>query len=1095
MPLSLKNSLHSATASPEELVALIQAALSPTSTNDERVALNIEIVNLVSSNDNYSSVLAKIALLPDEVASVPVKLASLSQIRYMFIQLRCPPIHTTNEVFTTLFNVICSTSVSSLLSASIDTFSTVLARSSHPPYDTLLAVCASTNSICGTVIKLRNMAPALLFIVDMHISEPELSVRILRLIESIIEKLSTYHLVSEKGLGSNLDSFICYMLAVMDCVLSQYKELPAFASLMTHIMSIFILLIPGARTIPQSTIEPLVMKILTLVADILSAHQRTFQTNQSVGHILSNKKTAYTLLAVSWRCLSHIFSIYQMALDHALNTARDLACKSILTDLSLLIPHTELTNICGPVGFCFLNALPKDPGGPFEAYVAGPLAILQTILNYGSMQTNDAIASSFFHDQSVSMVISNLIVYGCCLDSYDLAEWMTSPFNGALLDISGGKVNECCDFTTECFFGFQGFLIKSFITTFTTAITTFSSLTEESTEYFTTALTLDSILAVFGAIWPSLTIDNDHPEIDGHGDRIIDKDYGALFLFEDAYSIFDSLFRVCSLVLKRPLYCSSATSQLSSLGNLLLLRRLTLFLTYVSAAILPEFVDSCFSLLLCFLQAPMLTDQSPSGDRPVETYIGLQVLAANAVATIITDMSSANAQKESLLSSNHVLNILFAEMDILAAVFSDSNRLPSDGYLDAHTMLVESLLSFVNSEQDNIRLEQSFFTSILGSLGSLVMRALKFSDRSSVLHRLLNCYREALVISIYAFNLEQQSDLSASLELFKLVYPVYMNTILPLINSVLIDTVLEVIRAILSLLDLCSSFEHSNECLEATALTLFQLASTTKQSASSRELMYTHTTVTSLIITMIQLYPTYMLTGGQAVTIGFLSYLFSFTEGHTDIPGFCQTFATFMESLADANELPRVLYKDTQLIDSLPRIHQFISRYAYVPPDTPLIQVDSLMVMDLPMSAILIYLSFRCAYTSINADSHRSILLRAYCYAAPLVYAIDTCVAVLGSADTFLTRLSDFLTNLLPCLNDALFNKRIATILQVFITLDSYDGPQSSDIHTILNHCMPHLAETVHQFRDLNTEETDPTYTAIMRALENLIDRRSVNEQ
>lgn len=118
-----------------------------------------------------------------------------------------------------LFNTICATPVPSLLSASVDTFSTVLARSSQSPYNVLLAVCASTDSVCGIVLRSRNMTPAVLFSAEAHVAEPELSVRILKLVESIIEKLSVHHLTSEKSLGTNLDSFICYMIAVTSYVL------------------------------------------------------------------------------------------------------------------------------------------------------------------------------------------------------------------------------------------------------------------------------------------------------------------------------------------------------------------------------------------------------------------------------------------------------------------------------------------------------------------------------------------------------------------------------------------------------------------------------------------------------------------------------------------------------------------------------------------------------------------------------------------------------------------------------------------------------------------------------------------------------------
>ncbi|EFO65189.1 Hypothetical protein GLP15_1597 [Giardia lamblia P15] len=999
----------------------------------------------------------------------------------MFNQSRCPPIHAADEVFVSLFNTICATSVPSLLLASIDTFSAVLARSSQSSYNILLAVCASTNSVCGIVLKSRHVTPSILFNVETHVNEPELSVRILQLVESIIEKLSVHHLTSEKGLGTNLDSFICYMVAITTHILFHYRGLSVLNPLMTHALSILTSLVPGTCTVPHSVIEPLVAEILTLVTNILTNNQ----------HSTSIEESVYALLAVSWHCLSHIFSVYQMALDGALDIARDLACKTILTDLSSIITCTEVATMCGAVGFRFLNALSKDPSGLFEAYITGPLSILQTILNHRNMQTSDLVANSFFCNQAVSAVISNLVVYGCCLDRYDLHEWMTSPFNGALLDISGGKTNECCDFIVECFFGFQGLLIKNFMTTFTTAVTTFSALTEESTEYLTTSLTLDSILTVFGAIWPSLTIDIDHLGTDSYGERGTEKECGTPFLFEDAYGIFDSLFRACSIVLRRSVYCPPTVSQPASLGNLLFLRRLALLLTYVSAAILPEFVDSCFSLLLCFLQGPMLTTSPSTETGSLETYMGLQVLAANAISTIVTDMSSADLQREALLSSNHTLNILIAGIDILTAVFSDSSRLPSDGYLDVHTRLVESLLSFLNSEQDNMKLERSFFSSLTSSLGSLVVRASNFSDRNSALRRLLNCYREVLLINVYALNLECDADLSASLELLRLIYPVYMDTILPLINSVLIDSVLEIVRAVLNLLNVFPLVDNFKDCLEATALILFQLASVTKQSVSSRELMYTHTTVTSLIITMVQLYPKYMVLEGQAVTANFLSYLFSFTEDCADINGFYQTFSILIESLVNVGELAQVLYKGTQFTSNLSRIRQFMDQYAYLPSDTPLMQITSLMAMELPISAILIYLSLRCAYTSITADSHRSILLRAYCYAAPLVYATDTCVSVLGNADAFLTGLSDFVCNLLPCLSDALFSKRIATVLQMFITLDSYTGPQASNIHTALSRCMPQLAQTIQQFKHSNRDETDPTYTAIVRALENLVDRRT----
>lgn len=1034
----------------------------------------------MSSNEAYPSVLAKVSLLPDELASVPVKLASLSQIRQIFNQSRCPPVHTADEIFVSLFNTICATPVPSLLSASVDTFSTVLTRSSQSPYNVLLAVCASTDSVCGIVLRSRNMTPAVLFSAEAHVAEPELSVRILKLVESIIEKLSVHHLTSEKSLGTNLDSFICYMIAVTSYVLFQYGDLSVLSSLLTHALSILTSLIPSTCTVPQSTVEPLVTEILTLVANILTSGQ----------HATANEGSVYALLAGSWCCLSHIFSVYQMELDIALDTARDLACRTILTDLSSTVTCTEVATICGTVGARFLNVLPKDPSGPFGAYITGPLSILQTILNHRNMQTSDLAANSFFCNQAVSAVISDLIIHGCCLDKYDLHEWMTSPFNGALIDVSGGKTNECCDFVVECFFGFQGLLIKTFMTTFTTAVTAFSALSEESTDYFAASLTLDSVLTVFGAIWPSLTIDVEHLGADSYGERGTEKEHGTPFLFEDAYGIFDSLFRVCSLVLKRPLYCPLTVGQPASLGNLLFLRRLALLLTYVSAAILPEFVDSCFSLLLCFLQAPMLTTSSRTEAGPLEAYMGLQVLAANAISTIVTDMSSADAQREALLSSNHTLSILIAGIDILTAVFSDSSRLPSDGYLDVHTRLVESLLSFLNSEQDNMKLERSFFSSLTSSLGSLVVTASRFFDRSSALRRLLNCYREILLIHIYALNSECEADLSASLELFRLIYPVYMDTILPLINSVLIDSALEIVRAVLNLLNLFPLVDNSKDCLEATALVLFKLVSVTRQSVSSRELVYTHTTVTNLIITMIQLYPKYMVMEGQAVTANFLSYLFSFTEDCGDINGFYQAFSILIESLVDVGELAQVLYKGAQFTSDLSRIRQFMDRYAYLPSDTPLIQIDSLMAMELPISAILIYLSIRCAYTSITADSHRDILLRAYCYAAPLVYATDTCVSVLGNADAFLTGLFDFVCNLLPCLGDALFSKRIATVLQIFITLDSYNGPQASSIHTVLNRCMPQLAQTIQQFKHFNRDEADPTYTAIVRALESLVDRR-----
>lgn len=99
-------------------------------------------------------------------------------------------------------------------------------------------------------------------------------------------------------------------------------------------------------------------------------------------------------------------------------------------------------------------------------------------------------------------------------------------------------------------------------------------------------------------------------------------------------------------------------------------------------------------------------------------------------------------------------------------------------------------------------------------------------------------------------------------------------------------------------------------------------------------------------------------------------------------------------------------------------------------------------------------------------------------------------MSVLGNADAFLTGLFDFVCNLLPCLGDALFSKRIATVLQIFITLDSYNGPQASSIHTVLNRCMPQLAQTIQQFKHFNRDEADPTYTAIVRALESLVDRR-----
>lgn len=1053
----------------------------------------MEISNLLSSDEKYLSVLAEVSLLPDELVSIPVKLASLSQIRQMFGQSRYISIHTINEIFTTLFNVICIASVQSVLLASIDTFATVLVRSSQPPYDILLAICVSTNSICKTVLASRSIGPTLMFNIERHVNDPELSLRILQLIESILGKLSVHRLTSEKGLGNSLDSFTCYMVAVTNHILSHCKDLPAFYSLMTRSLSAFTLLISGSRTVPQTTIYPLVAEILALISSMLNDHQRTIQATPSAVHTHSSEGTAYALLTASWRCLSHIFSVYQISADDTIDLVRALACKSIATDLSSLIAHVETTDICDIMSVHFLNLLPKDAGGLFEAYIASPLSILQTMLNYGSMQTNDSVAKSFFCDQTMSAIISRLIIYGCCIDRHDLHEWMTSPFNGSLLDISGGKTNECCDFIAECFFGFQSLLIKDFMSAFTAAITSFSSLTEESSEYLTVSLTLDSILAIFGTIWPNLIIDIECHGTDGHGDKSVDKECGALFLFEDAYSIFDSLFRVCSAVLKRPLYGPATVRQPAALGNLIFLRRLLLLISYISASILPEFVDSCFSLLLCFLQGPMLVKQLPGEEQSIETYMGLQVIAANAISTIVADISSADQQREALLSSNHTLNILFAEIDILNAVFSDASRLPSDGYIDIHTTLVEGLLSFVNHEQDNMKLERSFFSSLACSLGSLVVRASEFSNRSSALHRLLKCYREALLIIIYSINLEQHAghtDLSIVPELFKLMYSVYMGTILPLIDSVLIDSVLEIVRAVLSFLDLCSSLDDSKECLEATALVLFQLASTTSQSGCSREAVYTHTMVTSLIVNMIQLYPKYMVTEGNMVTSSFLSYLFGFTDSHADINDFYQTFAVLIESLADSGELARVLYKDVQLMGALPRIHQFIEQYAYLPPNTPLIDAKSLMAMDLPVSAILIYLSFRCACTSITADSHRSILLRAYCYAAPLIYATDTCLVVLGTTDAFLTRLSDFIYNLLPCLSDALFNKRIATILQVFIALDGYDGP-APDVHVILANCVPQLSEAIQQFKEFNRDEVDPTYTAIVRALESLIDRRT----
>lgn len=1083
--LSPKNSLHSTTVSSRELAALIQAALSPSSTNDERISLNIEIGNILSLDENYLSTLAEIPLLSDELASTPTKLAALSQFRLAFAHYRYTSTYIIGRILPTLLNAICTVSVPSILLALIDTFATALTKFSQSSYDILLAVCASTNSICGRVLKSRNVTPILTFTVEVHVNEPELSVRILQLIEAILEKFSVHHLVSEMRIGNNIDSFFCYMIDVMTYIGFHCKESPTFYSLMTHTLSIFILLIVSTRTIPQMTIDPIVTEILALISKILDDFQGTIQSNHFVG-------AASTLLTTAWRCLSHIFALYQITSTNSVDTARTLACKSILTDLSSIVVNTEITDVYAAMNTNFLNLLPKGSGEIFEAYIASPLSILQTMLNYGSMQTNDFVATSFFRDQAVSAVISHLLSYGCCIDKYDLHEWMMSPFNGSLLDLSGGKTNECCDFIAECFFGFQGLLIKDFLSAFTTSVTTFSSLTEESSDYFTVSLKLDNILAVFSAIWPSLTIDTEHHVVDRH----VDKDHGTLFLFEDAYSIFDSLFRLCSMVLKRPLYRSSKVPQQAGLGNLIFLRRLLLLLTYVSASILPEFVDSCFRLLLCFLQSPMLIKELPKEEEGViETYIGLQVLAANAISTIITDITSADQQREALLSSNHALNILFVGLDILTAVFADNSRLPSDSYLDVHTTLVGNLISFVNREQDAMKLEHSFFSSLVTSLGSLVEKASRFSNRMSAQHRLLNCYREALLIIVYAINLEPQTDLSVISEFFNSIYHVYTGTIIHLINSVLIDAVLEIIRVILNFLELCSSVDKSKECLEVTALVLFQLALTTSQLDGSRETVYTNTTITDLSITMIQLYPSYLITEGKAVTFNFLSYLFSFADSHADIDNFYQLFSILVESLADSDALARILYKDIQITGNLSRIHQFMDKYAYVPADTPLLKIESLMEMGLPISVTLIYLSFRCAYTSITAESHRSILLRAYCYAAPLIYATDTCITVLGNTEAFFTGLSDFIHNLLPCLSDALFNKRIATILQLFIVLDSYNGFQSSGIHALLNNCAPHLSVTMQQLKESNRNETDPTYTTIVRAIENLVDRRTKQQK